>query len=353
MAAIWMNTAEGKWEVLSPANFSLEAHLQSLVFQSVEMLPLSGSPVLVALAREVEVPVSKGRVDIVAMEATGTPVLVEVKLKANTEARKAVVAQILSYAASLRGISLTAFTTRLTSAGFSAPSIAEAMLDTGIDENQFAEALIGNLSQGRFRLVLVLDDVPPELVLLVGYIEAISGGLLAIDLVTITTFKVGDLTVAVPQRIDPAHYSPPPSLSVKSSTNPPVISELGAQLFESATEQAPPAHQPALREMADWARSLAAEGVVSLVSRQGARRTVLTVRVKNEDSGMASLWNDSGQPYLWIHGTVLGRRAPLAGAKLQSLFGQEAGFRKAIKWADVTKELLEALRDGYREAARS
>ena len=67
---------------------------------------------------------------------------------------------------------------------------------------------------------------------------------------------------------------------------------------------------------------------------------------------MASLWNDNGHPYLWLHGTVLSRRAPLAGLKLQTLFGKEVGFRMPIKWADVTKEQLEALRDGYREAAR-
>ena len=87
MTAIWVDTVDGQWEELTPAGFSLEDHLQSMVFRSVGMLPLAGSPVVIALAREVEVPFTKGRVDVVGVDVNGTPVLIEVKRKANQEAR--------------------------------------------------------------------------------------------------------------------------------------------------------------------------------------------------------------------------------------------------------------------------
>lgn len=351
MSEIWADNPDGSWEPLSPTPFGLEGHLQEMVFRSVGMLPLSGRPTVVALAREVLLPVTKGRVDVVAVEADGTLVLVEVKLKQNQEARKAVVAQLLSYAASLRGSTPEALLAALTSAGFEAPSVADALQDVAVgDADAFDTALTASLAEGRFRLVLVLDEAPGELIALVGYLEAISGGLLAIDLITVSAYEVGGRKIAVPQRVDPKHYVPQVG-PVKSSSTPDVVTEQGPELFASSVAGAPEANQQAFQEMLGWATELAAQRVANLVSRQGPTRTVLTLRVVGEDAGLASLWNDSGAPYLWLHGTVLDRRAPRTAAQLEALLGKKVGFRVALKWADVSTALRETLLAGYREAA--
>lgn len=63
------------------------------------MLPLAGSPRLVVLGREVRC--GTGWADLVAVEAdTGVPVVIEIKLASNTD-RRAVLTQVLGYAAYL------------------------------------------------------------------------------------------------------------------------------------------------------------------------------------------------------------------------------------------------------------
>lgn len=163
---------------------------------------------------------------------------------------------------------------------------------------------------------------------------------------------MGDRTVAVPQRIDAQHY-PVPVVPSGVSVSQAVASEQGSALFEASFADAPEPSRTAFARMAEWARDLQAADIATLVSRQGTSRTVLTLRVKNNETGLCALWNDFGQPYLWLHGTVISRCAPVAGAKLHELLGKDVGFRVGIRWADVTSDILDALRDGYHEAAES
>lgn len=100
MTAIWHDTPDG-YERLEPAGFPNEAELHAMVAAAPEMLPLAGSPDLVVLG--VEVSLGNGWADVLALESGGRFVLIEIKLAANGEARRAVVAQLLSYASFLRG----------------------------------------------------------------------------------------------------------------------------------------------------------------------------------------------------------------------------------------------------------
>ena len=352
MAPIWMDNPDGAWTALDPTGFALENELEEMVFRSIDMLPLSGVPVVVALATQVVVSTAGTKVDVLGVESTGTLVLIEIKLNKNQEARRAVVAQVLSYAASLKGAPLEQLESRLAAAGFSGSSIAEAVADHAVDEEAFEAAVAKSLAEGRFRLVLVLDDAPQELVELVGYLESISGGLLSIDLITVAVYQVGSRRVAVPQRIDPAHHERRESTAAGPSTAPPVLSERGADLFSSAIGSAPNESRTALREMADWALGIASSGWASLVSRQGTARTVLTPRVPGEDVGLCTLWNDHGLPHLRLHGTVLRRRAPNAEKVISARLRKEIGSQLQLKWSDVSADLLEELRAAYREASQ-
>lgn len=351
-SSIWIDQPDGTWGALESTGFAAESELQALVFRSIGMLPLAGEPVVVPLVREMEVPFTKGQVDVVAVESDGTLVLIEVKLAKSSEARKAVVSQLLGYAASLRGISLTGLETRLKARGFSAPSVAAHVSESiPVPEEAFLAALQSSLEHGRFRLVLVLDDAPQELVRLVGYLEAISSGLLAIDLITVATYAVGDRRVAVPQRLDPTRVEPPPD--VKPPDSEAVLSERGSDLFTGSIPSAPPEHHESLGQMAAWARGLEQGRLAKLFTRQGAARTVLTPRLMSEEAGLVALWNDNGQPYLWLHGTVWARTAPKAYLALNENLGADIGFRRGIKWTDVTPEMLSIIDDAYREASTS
>ena len=98
MASIWQ-TDGTKWTLLSPQGYPNEQTLHDLIEDAPHMLPLSGEPRVVIVGKEVVL--SGNYADLLGVEPDGRLVLIEIKLKKNAEARRAVVAQILTYAASL------------------------------------------------------------------------------------------------------------------------------------------------------------------------------------------------------------------------------------------------------------
>ena len=101
MTAIWRKE-DAEWRPLLPSGFPSEDALHDLVEGSPHLLPSSGDPSLVVVGREVAL--GPGWADLVAIEADGRLAIIEIKLRKNAEARRAVVAQILTYAAYLKGL---------------------------------------------------------------------------------------------------------------------------------------------------------------------------------------------------------------------------------------------------------
>lgn len=90
-------TAEdGKWRPLPPQIYPSPAELHDLVEEAPRLLPLAGAPELTVLGREIRL--GSGYADLLAVEASGRQVIIEVKLALNAESFRAVVAQVLSYA---------------------------------------------------------------------------------------------------------------------------------------------------------------------------------------------------------------------------------------------------------------
>src|SRR5215216_636908 len=102
MAAIWQSDGTG-WRLLAPTGFPDEQTLHDLVEETPQILPLAGDPRLVVVGKEVGL--GNSYADLVAIEPSGRLVVVEIKLSRNAEARRAVVAQVLTYAAHLKGLS--------------------------------------------------------------------------------------------------------------------------------------------------------------------------------------------------------------------------------------------------------
>jgi hypothetical protein len=168
VTSIW-TTSESGWSLLSPSGFPDEATLHSLVEEAPQLLPLAGEPQLIVLGREV--PIGGGSADLVAVEPSGRLAIIEVKLASNSESRRAVVAQLLGYAAFLRGTPLAQLESvilksNLAKRGYASIAVAVEESDqTGSFDGETFERSVGeSLDTGRFRLVLVLDKAPPELV---------------------------------------------------------------------------------------------------------------------------------------------------------------------------------------------
>jgi hypothetical protein len=262
VTAIWADAGNG-WSRLSAAGFSNEASLHDIVATSPELLPLSGSPSLAVIGREVLL--GSGYADVLAIESTGRPVVVEVKLRNNSESRRAVVAQVLAYASALHGLTQHELERDVLSRHLKGRSLLDVVRESesiqeGIDADSFAEELMVSLRDGAFRLVLVLDEAPDELVGLVGYLEAVAEAI-TVDLITVTAYELGNRRIMVPQRMSP---EPPRRTSSEESPGQPRSAGLarrghavaGVAAFVEAIQTVPAELQPALVRLAELGKGL-------------------------------------------------------------------------------------------------
>ena len=74
--------------------------------------------------------------------------------------------------------------------------------DDVVDPEDFREGLARSLADGSFRLVIVLDSAPDELVRVAGYLQSVTDKI-DIDLVTVAVYDVAGSQVLVPQRMEP------------------------------------------------------------------------------------------------------------------------------------------------------
>lgn len=348
--AIWRKS-NAEWQPLLPSGFPSEAALHDLIEEAPNLLPLSGDPALTLLGREYAI--GPGYVDLLAVDAEGRPTIIEIKLRRNAEARRAVVAQILTYAAYLKGLSAADLesSTRGYLGQGTATSIAEAVAQADqsgqFDSNAFDDALAESLSSGAFRLVLVLDEAPAELVQLVGYLESISSGII-IDLITVSAYQVGDEQILVPQRVDPEHLPETAAPAQRRIAAPAPHQAEGSEAFERAIEHAAAEDQGPLSRLLAWARELEAAQLATLRTAIGKGREILLVWIRGEKAGMVSIWNDNG-PYLSLWRSVIVRRASPHLAVIETEFAKPVGQGTTI--AAPSEALLEALGSAYRYAA--
>jgi hypothetical protein len=132
--------------------------------------------------------------DHLFVDESGIPVLVEVKRAGNKESRREVVAQMLDYAAN-GSVEWTADDLRAaaeetalsgTAAQFAGasdgdpsevayPDSAALLRDRlGIDDDpdEFWQTVVGNLRQGRMRLIFLADHIRPELIRIIEFLNA-------------------------------------------------------------------------------------------------------------------------------------------------------------------------------------
>jgi hypothetical protein len=354
MSAIWQNDGS-VWRLLSPSGFPDESALHGLVEQAPHILPLAGGPRLVVVGREVLL--GGNYADLIAVESSGRVAIVEIKLAKNAEARRAVVAQVLTYAAYLRGMDASILERQILSPHLQRrhyESLSQAVgandQEGSFDEAVFANGLTESLRDGRFRLVLVLDDAPPELVRLVGYLGAVADKLL-IDLVTVAAYQIGGSQVVVPQRVDDERAVGRQMSDVTTSSGTVDYPLEGTQEFIATIAQAVPEDQQLLRRLVDWAAELEAEGLVKLWTYHGkSGRTTLLPRIPGDNVGLVTIWNDKG-PALSFWRSVFERRSPEALTRIEQLHNSPK-IGQGTTTRAITPELLEELTEAYREAGR-
>ena len=342
-SGIWTKDVGG-WKLSPPEGFPDEATLHDLIEKNPEMLPLSGAPRLVILGREV--PLGSGYADLVGVETTGRPVIIEVKLAKSNEARRAVVAQILAYAAHLHGTTREQLEDRLTGHDSLVAAVSSSQEDA-FNADELTDALDGHLQEGRFRLVFVLDKAPAELMTLVAYLEHVTDKLV-VDLVTVSSYAVDGTSVVVPQRVTPERHE----ITVKKSRSQETGTlHPGSEKFEATISQSPPEDQAPLRQLLQWARDLERQGLVNFATYEGkgAKRFTLLPRLKTENAGLVTIWNDGGAS-LQFWRSVFEKKAPDFIEPIEDLADTRIGQGNTTR--DISDKLLEALTEAYAAAAK-
>ncbi len=355
MTEIWRKT-DGKWSTIGSSGFTDERELHNQIVEAPELLSLSGQPFLAAAFSEVGL--RGGSVDVLAFEDNGRPVVIEVKLKRNDEAKRNVVAQTLAYAASLYGTSVeylegTILAKHLHKSDhkYLADAVEEATDESDFNRDKFYRNLEMHLEKGSFRLVIVLDDVRQDLIRLTGYLDAITTEAVDVDLVTVSSYMINDDQILIPQRIDLERETE--AETVSEATGPRPVRQGGTtrtkgferfrELIDGLDAQTA-AHG---HELVEWARALEAEGICRPYSVEASDGWPnLRLHMLDERKAFAHFWPDSNGIGAWLYPTVIERRAPAMLATIRDItgvHGNKGGAR-------ATPELLNAFAEAYREA---
>lgn len=317
------------------------------------MLPLAGSPRLVIVGREVRL--GSGYADLLAIGPEGRLAVIEIKLARNAEARRAVVAQALAYAAYLYRMNAETLErdilrSHLVERGYQSLADAVAAFDQEgeFDPETFSQRLQDCLQRGHLRVVFVLDEAPAELVQLLGFLEAVSDGLV-LDLVTVSAYEVNGSQILVPQRVEPEKLESTPVNEPRQAANRGTLTA-GPDEFIADIAKAEERLQPQLQQLVDFALRLEAKGFAELSSYRGAqgRRMILLPRIQPENVGLVTLWNENGAVVQFWR-SVFERKAPSTLKRLE----QSVDVCQGNSTRRFSPEILDILDEAYSEANRS
>lgn len=166
-------TGEQEWESRPIQPYPNEQTIQIIIEESLGQLP-GMEDVPTRTVREYPVPLA-GFIDVLAVDLHGNITVVECKLRANPESRRWVIGQVLAYGAGLWKLSYEEFDRRF--ATRAAKPLAQLFAETAEttdetwNESTFRAAVEDNLTRGRFRLVIAVDEITEELERIVMYLQ--------------------------------------------------------------------------------------------------------------------------------------------------------------------------------------
>ena len=217
-----------------------------------------------------------------------------------------------------------------------------------VDPEDFRKGLARSLADGSFRLVIVLDSAPDELVQVVGYLQSITDKI-DIDLVAVAVYDVAGSQVLVPQRIEPGRRLRELSDAQVTARQAGGIHN-GSAEFRADIAALPPARRDVLARLADWAEAMERDGLVRLITYQGKSGiTTLLPYLIGDDAGLVSIVSGKGSAYMTFFRSVFERCAPKSISAVEVALGTE--LKQGNSTREFAQPLLDALTLAHREAA--
>jgi hypothetical protein len=187
---------DGDWVEASLTSFVDEHELQQILLDSPNLIPgLVGT----AIVKEMTIPGS-GKADLVAVNEAGEVWLVECKLKASQEARRAVVGQILAYAGALWKLGFHEFEKQFSAKAEG--SLADLVADNAaaeFDVDTFRQDLQRTLEAGRFRLVIAVDQITEELKRIIEFVNETTRSAFSLTVLELGYLHQGNVRLLIPQ----------------------------------------------------------------------------------------------------------------------------------------------------------
>ena len=180
------------WVQPPKAAYDNEAELQSLLEESPDILPIGDS---LTLVKEFWIP-EIGSVDLVGITSEGDVVIVECKLRANSQIRREVVGQALAYAGGIWRIHPDDFIGEFENkAGAKLSAVLESLGTK--DPADAIACLRANLESGEFRIIIAVDEITSELRTIVEYLNSHTSGM-DVVLLELNYSCEGDVEILVP-----------------------------------------------------------------------------------------------------------------------------------------------------------
>jgi len=200
MKILHLNSSK-KWVPVEKQYYDDEAHLQNLLTDDVNTLPLDEigyDTKFVTIGKEVSL--QNGSLDVLAVSPQGHIALIETKLDKNPEVKRTVVGQILGYAAYLWNKSYDDLENncfrkflsqqKINFSGSLFEYVKFKLGDDSISEAEFKAGLEKRLRLGSFTLLIVVDQSNNELKDIANYLNDRTGQ--EIDFYVIEMELVGD-----------------------------------------------------------------------------------------------------------------------------------------------------------------
>jgi hypothetical protein len=166
------------------AEFVDEAELEAILSNSPQLLMKPSDPAVVRVANQIDLPES-GLLDILLVNSNGLPIAVEAKLARNGQSRREIVAQVIDYVSCLTELTVDELDNLVDGSLERALRSFDSTPDNVAFERRW-QAVAANLRAGLARVVLALDEAPPELQRMARFLAENSN--LDMQLVTVSKF---------------------------------------------------------------------------------------------------------------------------------------------------------------------
>ena len=195
--AILIRRDGNTWSPATRKQFDQEYQLRDLLLKTPELVEvLDGSKLVLTK----EAGLSGGTsADLLGVTSDGDILIVEAKLARNYEIRRKVIGQIFEYAARLWQTDYATFNDYFEKSHGQSLLKKFAATYEHFDAEIFRSNVDSNLRQGRFHLLIAVDDMSDDLNKILTYISS-RGDSVRLEALEVHVFQQGDVEILVPQR---------------------------------------------------------------------------------------------------------------------------------------------------------